>query len=151
MSLYLAHHRGQALAASTAKTLVQLVTPATCRARLAEFGVSFDGVTASNPPVAVDLIRQTTPGTATAFTPVPFDPAATAADTSANVNATVEPTAGSILGSWLVTPAGGLLVVQFPLDDEPVVGASGYLGLRVTPGAAIAANATAYLRWREIG
>jgi len=153
MSLYLAHLRQQALTAATAKTLIQLVTPATCRARVVEVGVSFRGVTATDPPVTIDLLRQTTAGTMTAFTPVLWDPAATAADCTAQNNATVEPTAGDILSSWEVTPVGGLFVVQYPLDDEPVVGASGRVGLRATPGSAIAADATvsAYVRWREIG
>lgn len=152
MGVYVAHERNRALAASTAKTMIQLLNPSTRRLQVVEWGVSFDGVTATDIPVDVDLLRQTTTGTMTDFgTEIPWDPAEVASVVTATVNATVEPTASDILSSHQVTPNGGNLVM--PYDDAgPIVAASGRIGLRCTPGAALTAtNCTAYIRWREIG
>lgn len=149
---YVVHERNRALTASTAKTIIQIVAPSTRRLRIVEVGVSFDGVTAADQPVDVDLIRQTTAGTMTAFgAPLLVDPAETAAIASAhNVNATAEPTAADIIGAWQVTPNGGLWLVQWTPDEAPLVAASGRIGLRCTPGAsATSVNATGYVRFRE--
>lgn len=137
----------QALAAATAETLLQLGTPSTRRAKLCEWGVSFDGITAVDEPVLVELLRQTTGGTASAATEVPQDQADPAALVVAQSAFTVEPTAGDVLEAHRVTPNGGLIVKTYALLEEPVMNVSAYLGLRVTAPDVV--NATAYFIWQE--
>ena len=59
-----------ALTAATAKTIVNVIPSANRIATIVEFGVSFDGVTASAVPVLVELVSssQGTSGTSTAGT-----------------------------------------------------------------------------------
>jgi len=147
LSQYVVHSRAQALAAATVETLVQVTAPATRRLELVRWGVSFDGVTASNTPVLVDLLRQTTAGTAAAFTPLKLDEADPASLASAQNAFTVEPTAGDILESYYLTPAGGLFVMQYDPSERPVVAASGRLGIRANATAIV--NATVWLVWAE--
>lgn len=121
MTLAVARVPAVALVAATAKTLVQLV-PATNRPlRIIELGISFDSVLSTDAPVAVDLMRQSTAGTSSALTLVSDqeDEAASIVCTGLQTF-TVEPTAGNILRTWHVSPIGGLFVVQWPLDREPV-------------------------------
>lgn len=130
-----------ALTAATAKTVLQIATPANLRARVTEISVGFDGVTASNPAVLVELVRQTTAGTATAQTPAPIDPAAPASLVSSLRNHTAEPGSGTVIKSWRLTPVGGLLVIPFYGDEQPVVGISSWLGIRCTASAVVNVNA----------
>jgi hypothetical protein len=130
-----------ALTAATAKTVLQIATPATTRARVCEVVIGFDGVTAANTPVLVELLRQTTAGTSTATTPAALDPGAPASLATAGRNHTAEPTAGTVIKSWRVTPVGGLLVIPFYGDEQPVVGVSSWMGLRCTAAQAVNVNA----------
>ena len=144
-----------ALAAATAKTLLNVIAGANDSPYIVEFGVSFDGVTASAVPVAVELVMSTqaTAGTTTAQTPQQIRgwPTQTGNCTAA-VNYTIEPTVLTVIKTWLVTPNGGVLVVQFPLGREPqgVVAASTIgkgLGIRCTAPAIV--NVRAYLEYEE--
>lgn len=145
---YIVHERNRALVAATAKTLIQIVAPSTRELEVVEFSVSFDGITASDAPVDVDLLRQTDAGTMSSFTPLEWNQNGPAALSSAQTNATVEPAAGDILHSYQVTPNGGLLLVQFARGSGPIVDESGRIGLRVNaPTSAV--NATAFIRFRE--
>lgn len=145
----------------TTTTLVVLDVASTAAARrmsLNEFGVSFNGVTASAVPIVVRLVRTTvapvTGGTITQA-PTPLDPAAPASSytaympTSATPGAyATPPTAGAILRTWYVSPTSGL-VVQFPLGQEPdgpATTAAG-LGIQVVPPAAVAVSS--YMVWTE--
>ena len=145
--LYTCQIKDEALASAATETLLQVAAAATKRFRVVEFGVSFDGVSAGDAPVDVDLLRQTTAGTAstTGVAPVEWDEAGEAALASFSHDFTVEPTAGDVLGSWQVTPNGGLLVLQYPLGREPVVGLSGRIALRATTATDVTPNASAYL------
>lgn len=145
MSLYVVRASAVALTAATTKTLVQLV-PGTKPLRLIELGISFDGVTSTAVPAAVDLLRQTTAGTSSAQTPVAEDERTEACIATARDTITAEPTAGNILRSWYVSPVGGLFVMQFPLGREPVA-YTNRLGLRVNAPAVV--NASAYLTFEE--
>lgn len=131
------------LSAATAKTLVQLVPASNTPVDLVELGVSFNGVTATDVPVLVELLRQSTAGTSSALTLVgDREHESAAAKTTALQTFTAEPTAGNILRSWYVTPVGGLFVIQFPLDRE-IAALSNRLGLRCT--APSAETASGYL------
>lgn len=129
------------LVAATAKTVVQVATPATTRARLCSVEVGFQGVTSTDVPVLVELLRQTTAGTGTATTPAPLDPAAPASLATGLANHTAEPTAGTVIKRWRLTPAGGVLVIPFYGDEQPVLGVSSWMGLRCTAAANTTVNA----------
>jgi len=147
MALYTARDSAVALSASTTKTIVQVVASSSKPVRIVEIGVSFDGTSGSATPVAVDLLRQTTAGTSSSLTFVYENPQTETAIATALKTFTAEPTAGDILRSWYVTPAGGLFVMQFPLGREPVVGVSGRIGIRCNAPATV--NTTAYITFEE--
>jgi hypothetical protein len=149
VELYSITARDVALTASTAKTVLQLRTPSTRRARLVEWSVSFQGTSGSETPVEVLLQRQTSAGTGTGFTPVRFDPAAPAALSSAAVNFTAEPGAGDVLEALRVTPNGGTIVVPFSVirEERPIVPVSSYVG--IVCRASYATQVTAYLVFEE--
>lgn len=142
-----------ALAAATAKTLVNLIASANKAPLLCEMSASFDGVTASAVPVLVDLGYSTqagagTPGTSP--TPTLIRGRGTAVSTSA-VDYSVEPTALTAFKHWFVTPNGGLLVIQYPLGREAQGDLSGgtnkALFLRANAPAIV--NARAYMEFEE--
>lgn len=138
-----------ALTAATAKTILYINAGANVDACISEMCVGFDGVTASAVPALVELVYGTkasnsTPGTnSTSFTPVQSRGWAvkTVAAAAANV-CTSEPTVLVAHRQWLVTPNGGLLVIQFPLGKEPtahnIASTSGLqIGVRVNAPATV--------------
>lgn len=148
-----------ALSAATAKTVMYLLTGSANQPSLVELCIGFDGVTASAVPALVELCLGTaatnsTPGTgSTTFTALQTRgwPAQTSAATAAN-NCSSEPTVLVSHRQWLVTPNGGLLLVQFPMGREPtgIVTASTsgkMMALRVTAPATV--NCRAYSEYEE--
>jgi len=102
--------------------------------------------------VLVELIRQTTAGTSAALTLVKHDEASEAAIGTALQTFTAEPTAGDILASVYLSPAGGIYSYQYPLGDEPVVAVSGRIGIRVTTVAGSGTpNVAAWLKFSGVG
>lgn len=148
MHQYIVHSRNQGLVAATVETLIQVAAPATRRLQVVRWGISFDGISAADAPVDVDLLRQTTAGTAGAFTPLKLDEADPAALSSAQNAFTAEPTAGDILEAHQLTPLGGLLVVEYDILTRPMVAASGRVGLRANAPTA-ATNCTAFVVFQE--
>lgn len=146
-----------ALSAATAKTVVYTVAASSNQHSISEIGVSFDGVTASAVPVLVELISSTT---GTAGTPraalaagkqLRGWPAQTSQTTAADTYS-AEPGTQLVNRKWLVTPNGGLFVVQFPLGREPTGLVTATTdgkawGLRLTAPATV--NAHAYMEWEE--
>lgn len=138
----------QALAAATAETLLQLVTPATRRAKILGFSLCGASVTSSEAPMLIEFLLQTTAGTAAAQTPQPLDDADPAALCTAQKNFTAEPTAGAIKRRLKLTPVGGTIVYHFPEGQELKIAVSARMGLRVTSPAA-QSNVTAELIYQE--
>jgi hypothetical protein len=148
-----------ALVAATAKTIMYLNSGSNTDVCLSEMCVGFDGVSASAVPALVELVLGTkasnsTPGTAsTTFTPLQIRGWGVKAAQAAAANAcTSEPTVLVSTKQWLVTPNGGLLVVQSPLSKEPtahnIASTSGLqLGVRVTAPAIV--NTRGYLEFDE--
>lgn len=138
MARYVVNVGPVALLATAVQTIAQLITGAK-QAKLIEAHVSFNGISASDVPVVVDVLRQTTAGTATgAQVPLKDDPADGAALLTYAKTVTVEPTAGDILRSWYVTPNGGLFVLPLPVGGIVIPsggGSGGRLSIRATAPA----------------
>lgn len=136
-------------------SVLEVLGDADVTARLVEFGISFNGVTASHAPILVKLRQITATGTGTACTEGNFSRSAkTAPQCSAKHTLTTEPTMVSTiaLGQWYVTPVGGLLVVQYPLGREPIIcdgSASQGLALELTSASSVTPSAAAYFIWEE--
>jgi Xaa-Pro aminopeptidase len=80
------------LVTATAQTLIQLATPSTRRANVAKISMSFDGITKTDKPVLIELLRQTTTKTASGTAKTPDDPADPTALCSTQTIFTVKPT-----------------------------------------------------------
>lgn len=142
---------------SGAKTLINLIAPAAAAPPvLVEFGVSFDGVTASAVPVLVELCTSTqagagTPGTAGTINQVRGYPAVTAGSTVAG-QYSAEPTALNAVKQWFVPAFMGLFTIQFPLGREPMLlGTASTImkGLAIRVSAPAAVNVRGYIEWDE--
>lgn len=141
-----------ALSASTAKTALMVICPSSFGIDLKKFRVSFDGVTASAAPVLVELVTSTnasnsTPGTGntseTGNIVQVYGRAITTGFTAFSAS-TSEPTVLSVMESFLLTPAGGVLFYDFPLGDTIDTPVSTGLGIRLTAGATVNARASMY-------
>lgn len=137
-----------ALAAATAKTILQILAATNQRVAVKGFSVSFDGISATAEPVQVDFLRQTTAGTGgTAATPVKEGVGSETLQTTALKNiVTAEPTAGDVLRRYNVHPQTGR-EVRFGADEELLIPGGGRLGLRCTAPAVV--NVVAHLTFEE--
>lgn len=132
-----------ALAAATAKTVLQLVAAANHRVKVLGFHIAFDGVSTTAEPVQIRIVRQTTAGTMTALTPVKRDDSiADTLLTTAQHTATVEPTIGDILEGRECHPQQGW-EVWYPQGAEIIIGGGDRLGWEVTAPAVVNCRASA--------
>lgn len=134
---------GEAVAASTVETLIQVLA-GTKPAKISRWGVSFNGVNVTDQPVRVELIRLTSQGTSSAFTPVKLDPTSEASLASGRTSHTAEPVATDVIEVHYVTPAGGNLVEVYSPgypDERPIIAPAGRIGIRVLSTSALNANA----------
>lgn len=138
-----------ALTAATAKTVLAIINAANSLIRITEFGVSFDGTSATAEPVTVELCSSTqgTAGTNTAHTIVQSRGATRTVQGTAARNYTAEATTLTVLKRWLVHPQTGI-VIQSPLgrEVEQTVTADALM-LRCTAPATL--NAQAYFEFEE--
>lgn len=137
-----------ACAAATAQTLIQFKAPTNQRVVIREISISFAGTTNTDAPALVQLMRQTTAGTAsTSTTLVPIDDDLTETiQTVSNITYTVEPTYGGIIAAWYVHQQTGI-VVPLSTIRPIVIKGGGRVGLVVTAGATV--NASAYIEADE--
>lgn len=152
MAVYSVTTEGEeALAAAASETLVQLRGVTTAKARIVAWGVSFDGVTAGDAPIVVDLLFQTTDGTATGATEVSLNPDEPAALVTGFHSFTAEPTAGGIIESYEVHPQAGMVIREYPPGREPMItnATSSRIAIRATTPAAVSPNAVAWIQWEE--
>lgn len=147
MSLFSIAVSSEPLASSAVETVVQLATSASKSARLVRWSVSFTGTSPTDAPVRVDLLRQTSAGTSSAYTPKRLDPSSDASLATGLTAFTAEPVSGDVLETYQVTPYAGLLVMQYAPDERPVVLASQRLGVRCLAAAAV--NVSAYFVFEE--
>jgi hypothetical protein len=147
MSLISASRDALVVSTSGVKTLLELRQAASRSLTLKQWSIEFDGVTASNVPVQVQLV--TTSGTASTGTagiqPQVMRDLQPAVSASCVDTVTVENTTVVIIEQHRVPPTSGLLI-QYPLGEEPYkVGAASNtnaLGVRALAGAAVNAAVT---------
>lgn len=153
-TLYVVSSNAVAHAGSGAsKTILQLATTSTVRAKIVEWGVTFNGTSSAATPCTVLLQRQTSAGTggvaiSTNYGPNGIDEQMPAGASTAlqGIWATTEPTAGAILCPPFVPPTSGF-VIQYPLGQEPWLKVSGWLGIVVNAAAAV--NVNAWMKYEE--
>jgi len=132
---------------TSAKTILQIVAPADHRVALEEIGISFAGISATNPPVLVEIVRQSDAGTTSAATPVKKDDSLSETLlTTARHTATVEPTTGDVLKRFTVHPQTGVIWQARP-GDEIIIGGGDRIGIRCT--TTTTQNATVYVDFEE--
>ncbi|MGL5936018.1 MAG: hypothetical protein ACRCZI_10425 [Cetobacterium sp.] len=117
------------LSAATAKTVLQVKAPANQRVKIKGWGVYFDGTSVSAEPINVKLVRQSTAGTMSAVTPAKCDDSLPeTVQSSASVNASVEPTTGEVLQFRNIHPQSGYEHV-YGVQDEDMIKGGGYVGI----------------------
>lgn len=125
-----------ALAAATAKTVLQIVAPTNQRLRVRRYSVAFDGVSPTAEPAQVRVLRQTTAGTMSSLTPVKLSAGSETVQATAQHTATAEPTAGDVLDAFECHPQSGFDVV-LPADMPLEVPGGTRLGIEVTAPATV--------------
>lgn len=130
-----------ALSAATAKTVLQIASPANIGVAIRGLAISFDGTSGSSEPGSVELVVQTSAGTMSSATGQHDDRRATGLTIQSVFlkTATVEPTDGGvILRDWHIHPQTGV-EFRWWLDEEIVIGGSSAVrvGVRVNMPAAV--------------
>jgi hypothetical protein len=115
---------GVLLTTTVAKCIIGARAHANSSIYLSSYEVSFDGITASAVPVTVDICRVTfatnPPGTAsTPLTPDLRNGRSTTLGWTAAFNWTAEPTVVTPFRTFTLTPNGGAVFYDFPLQLEP--------------------------------
>lgn len=134
------------------KTLLQVATPSTTDIRLIAWGISFDGVTATDAPGVVTLINVDVAATVTAVSPEKWSSADSQASlcvsgtTATGYNASAEGTITNsiILDGQNIHPQTGYSVW---LPERPRIKASRFLRIRAL--FAVTINAIPWLIWEE--
>jgi hypothetical protein len=132
-----------ALVATTAKTILAVIASGQAGIDLRRLRIGFDGVTATDKAVLVELVRYPADGTGTAGTIAQTSGRAIASTGfTTKYNYSVEPASATVLDKWLLTPQGGTVVYDFG-DDGPDAGITDLLAIRCTaPTSAVNATAT---------
>jgi hypothetical protein len=131
-----------ALVAATAKSVIGVSAPATFGVNLKKYRIGYDGVTATNVPVLIEVCYATFatngPGTASTSLTVQqaYGRAITAGFTAAR-NWTTEPTVLTPIDNYTLTPNGGLVIVDIPPSDMPDSAVSNGFVLRMTAPQAV--------------
>jgi hypothetical protein len=133
------------LVAATAKTVLNVIAPAQFGIDLKKVRFGTDGVTASALPIHVELCRSTQAGAGTSGTAVTvnqaYGPTITAGFTGGS-NYSAEPTALTVLESWLIDPNKSTVLYDYPLGDTYDTVVSQGLCLRCTAPAAVNVRVT---------
>lgn len=139
---------GVALTATVTKTVLGVRAGSTFGLDLQEVSVSFDGVTAGNRPILIELVRCTfatnPPGTASTDTAAAIAQLyglSIAHGCTAAHTWTTEPTVRTVIDGMRIHPQSGV-IYQLPLGRTPdCVGSDGFI-VRLTANEAVNANVT---------
>lgn len=139
-----------ALSAATAKTILSYIAASAVPFRIIEFGVSFDGTSATAEPVTVELCNSTQAGAgsgSSAVTPLQTGGSAGTVRGAGARNYSGEPTTLTVFKRWLAHPQTGI-VVQSPLGRETEQNVTAdAIAIRCTAPASV--NAQAYMEIEE--
>ena len=115
------------------KTQLQIRASANAAVAITRLFVGGHGISNTNEPIRVDLVRQSDAGTGMGSTPVgnKLDTGITHTfqTTAAATEATVEPTTTDVIKSFTFHPQTGL-DVAFGREDEVIIPVSGRVGVR---------------------
>lgn len=133
-----------ALVAATAKSILSVIAPSQFGIDLRSIEVAFDGVTASNEPVLIEICSSTQAGagTNTSATPLQAYGRAIAVGFTAAKNYSAEPTVLTVLDELSLSPNGGLIVRDWPLGEGFDQDVSKALVLRCTAPQIVSVRAT---------
>jgi hypothetical protein len=142
------------LVGGTAKTVLQVATPATTDIKILSWSVSFDGASGTAVPIICQLLDGDVAATVTAFTPDPYgnnqQPASLCVGGTAatGYNASVEGTMTTVTGidQQHIHPQAGY-GVWFPDDARRRVGPSRFLRIRCLAPANV--NVIPAIWWAE--
>lgn len=149
MTYYVMSVDAVALAAGTAKSVLELSSASTTRILIKEWWVEFDGVTSTAVPVKVEAGRfSAAVTTASAFTAGKFDAADGTPDTTAKHTTSTEGAGTIDAGAVIhrVPPTSGYHYIA-PLGQELTIAVSSFWRLRLTAAAIV--NATCGVVWCE--
>ena len=122
------------------KTVLQAAAPSSFMTKILGWSIAFDGISVTNEPVIVRLIRQTTAGTSSSTNASKLSEIAETVQTVGAYNFTVEPTEGVYLDVFEIHPQGGF-DVRYPEGEEVIVPAGGYVGITVVANVAVNCSA----------
>lgn len=127
-----------AFSAGLAKTIIQLTAPTNHRVKLLRWKISFDGVSPTEAPVQVRLLRQTSAGVMNSLNPVKQDDSIsdTLLCTGSSGYGSTEPSASDVLDNVEVHPQSGYEVI-YPYGMEVIVGGGDRIGIEVNAPAAV--------------
>lgn len=129
------------------KTIVEVKAPSATDLIVNGIAVSFDGVTATDVPITVELVTTDGDGTGTSLTPVNEDRrAANTCAATAKYSFSAESASPVVLGRWKIHPQGGALIRDFGHGELVILRAKA-VAIRVTAGVSI--NAAASIRFEE--
>lgn len=133
------HATSGEVAAGNGKTILQVVAAANDRIKISGWGIAFKGTSATDIPILVTLLRQTTAGTMSAGGAGTNISKKNNSDTetvqtTTQINATVEPTSGDIIENFEVHPQTGVYKF-YPAGQEVIVPNGGRLAIKVTSAA----------------
>jgi hypothetical protein len=136
-----------ALAVSTAKSVIGVSGPASFGVDLQGYELAFDGVTASAIPVTIEVCKATFatngPGTNSTSVTVLQDRGRTITPGfTAAKNWTTEPTVLTVIKRYTITPNGGAVIYDWPLERSPDNDVSTGFVIRLTATAIVNVNAT---------
>lgn len=142
---YTATSGSVSLAAATAKTVLNIIAPATFGIDLRSIAISFDGVTASNVPVLVELCSSTQGVAGTVGTSPTVQQGygrAITAGFTAGAGYSAEPTTLTTIDAWTLSPNGGLVIRDWPLGEGFDQDVSKALAVRLTAPATVNSRVT---------
>jgi hypothetical protein len=139
LSIYTVTVDAIALVAATAKSIFEIGTASTNRAKIKEWWVDFDGVTASAVPVKVEVQRfSAAVTTATTITPDPID-GAEAAESTCKHSTSTEGAGTATAGSgWIkrIPPTSGFHYIAVE-GRELLIPVSAFFRIRCTAAAGV--------------
>ena len=140
----------EALAAATAECVVRVGGATAVKAKIIEWGVATDGVSATAEPIRIRLIRTSSDGTSSAATETQVsDPDNPTANCVGTHSFTAEPTKSDVIIETELHPQGDRIQEQFPLGREPGLDNATTSCIAIEAVAPAVVNITGYIIWEE--